>query len=293
MREHAIDAGGVDLHVIESGDPGAPAVLLLHGWPEDHRCWQSVIPLLEDGFRVIAPDQRGFGRSAAPEGTASYALPLLAADVHLTLDTLGVDRAVLAGHDLGGALVWTLGAFTPDRFAAGVVLASPHPLRLRRAAIEDPDQLRRSFYVWLLHAGRSGERLLAADEYRRLAEWAFAVSGVPERLIEAYRADWAAEGRFSAMAEWYRANFRPSLYDPAVPLDLPPVTIPITYLHGEGDIAFVPGALQGSGEYVDAPFREELVPGVTHWITHEAPDKVADAIREAAAALPGEGWRHP
>lgn len=286
MRAHTIDAGGTALHVVEAGDPEAPAVILLHGWPEDHRCWDRVIPLLEGELRLIAPDQRGFGRSAKPEGTAAYALPLLTADVHLTLDALGVERAVVAGHDVGGALVWALGAFTPDRFAAGVVLASPHPSRLRQAAIEDPMQWQHSFYVWLMHAGRSGERLLGSDGYRPLADWVFAGSGVPDGLVEAYRADWAAEGAFTAMAEWYRANFRPSLYDPAVPLDLPPVTIPITYLHGDGDLAFVPAALHGSGAYVDAPFREEVLPGVSHWITHEAPDRVAGAIREAAAALP-------
>ena len=82
------------------------------------------------------------------------------------------------------------------------------------------------------------------------------------------------------MAEWYRANFRPELFDPAVPFDLPPVRIGVSYLHGESDIAFVPGALSGSGEFVDAPFRERLVPDVSHWITHDAPGLVADEIRD-------------
>ena len=244
------------------------------------RCWQAVVPLLEDGFRLIAPDQRGFGRSGRPEGTAAYALPVLAADVHRILDGLGVERASLVGHDVGGALVWTLAAFTPNRFARAVVLASPHPQRMRVAAIDDPRQWQRSFYVWLLHAGPAGERLLGSDGFRRLAEWAFAGSRVPTELVEAYREDWAVPGAFTAMAEWYRANFRPSLYDPAVALELPPVRIPVSYLHGGRDLAFVPGALQGSGEYVTAAFREQVVPEVSHWITHDAPDLVAAEIRD-------------
>lgn len=280
MRTHTIDSDGVPLHVVEAGDPSAPALLLLHGWPEDHRCWQAVIPHVEDRFRVLAPDQRGFGRSGKPEGTGSYALPLLAADLHRILDALEVERASLVGHDLGGALVWTLGAFTPDRFDGAVVLASPHPQRIRQAAIEDPVQWQKSFYVWLLHAGPAGERLLASDGYRVLADWAFAGSATPVGLVDAYRKDWSAEGTFTAMGGWYRANFRPSLYDPAVPLDLPPVRIPVSYLHGEGDVAFVPGALSGSGAYVEAPYRERILPGVTHWITHDAPGLVAAEIVE-------------
>jgi len=280
FEHHAIDSGGVTLHVVEAGDPEAPSVVLLHGWPETWQCWRAVIPLLEGDFRLIAPDQRGFGGSGRPEGTGSYAMPLLMADIHSILDALEIERAGLVGHDLGGALVWALGAFTPDRFSRAVVLASPHPLRFREAAIEDPRQLQKSFYVWLMHAGSGGEALLASGDHRILAEWAFAGSRIPADLIETYRKEWAEPGAFTAMAEWYRANYRPGLFDPAVPLDLPPVTVGISYLHGADDLAFVPGALLGSGEFVDAPFRERLVPDATHWITHDAPDLVADEIRD-------------
>jgi pimeloyl-ACP methyl ester carboxylesterase len=280
LRHHTIDSDGVPLHVVEAGDPDAPVVVLLHGWPEDWRCWQSVLPLLEAEFRLIAPDQRGFGRSGRPEGTGAYALPYLMADLHRILDTLGVEQAGVVGHDVGGALVWAIGAFTPDRFSRGVVLASPHPKRFRAAAIEDPTQIQRSFYVWLLHAGRKGEALLGSNDYRMLADWAFAGSSTPAGLIDSYRADWAEPGAFTAMAEWYRANYRPDLFNPDVPLELPQVALPVLYLHGEQDVAFVPGALTGSGEFVDASFRERLVPDVSHWITHDAPGLVADEIRQ-------------
>jgi len=105
LEHHSIDSAGVPLHVVAAGDVAAPAGVLLHGWPETWRCWQSVIPLLEDGFRIIAPQQRGFGQSGRPEGTDAYALPLLMGDLHRVLDALGVERAGLAGHDVGGALV--------------------------------------------------------------------------------------------------------------------------------------------------------------------------------------------
>jgi len=280
LEHHTIDSGGVSLHVVEAGDSAAPALVLLHGWPETWRCWQSVIPLLEDGFRIIAPDQRGFGQSGRPEGTDAYALPLLMADLHRILDVFRVERAGLAGHDVGGALVWALGAFTPARFTRAVVLSSPHPQRFRQAALDDPRQLQAAFYVWLLHSGSRGEALLGAGEYRRLAEWAFAGSQIPAGLVEDYRAGWAQPGAFGAMAEWYRANYRPDLFNPDVPLELPKTAIPVSYLHGDGDTAFVPGAVSGSGEFVEAPFRERIVKGVGHWITHDMPDLVAGEIRD-------------
>ena len=284
LEHHTIDSGGVPLHVVEAGDDAAPALVLLHGWPETWKCWQPVIPLLEDGFRVIAPDQRGFGQSGRPEGTGAYALPLLMNDLHRILDVLGVERAGLAGHDMGGALVWALGAFTPDRFTRAVVLSSPHPLRFRQAALDDPGQLQAAFYVWLLHAGERGEALLGAGEYRVLADWAFAGSQVPLGLVDEYRAAWAEPGAFRAMAEWYRANYGPDLFNPDVPLELPRMAIPVSYLHGDGDVAFVSGAITGSGEFVDAPFRERIVAGAGHWITHDMPELVAAEIRDWMAA---------
>jgi len=237
---------GAGLQVATAGREDAPPLLLLHGWPEDHRCWRAVLPLLEEDFFLIAPDQRGFGESGTPAGTGDYAMAMLLGDLTAILDHFGVASAHLVGHDLGGASVWAAGAFLPGRVRRAVVLAAPHPQHLRRAGIEDPSQLRLAFYVWLLHAGERGEALLAADGYRRLAAWAFAGSAVPADLVAAYRESWSRPGRFHAMAGWYRANYRPDLFNPEVPLELPPVQIPVLYLHGEADAAFVSGAASGS-----------------------------------------------
>jgi pimeloyl-ACP methyl ester carboxylesterase len=280
LSHHRIPAAGVDLHVVFAGPPEGPPLVLLHGWPDSWRCWERVVPLLAGEYRLIVPDQRGFGESGMPEGTSSYAMPLLAADVLALLDHIGIERAGLVGHDFGGAIAWSLGAFAPGRFTRAVVLAAPHPLRLREIAAEDRRQLAASFYVWLMHAGPAGEALLAAGGFRRLAEWAFGGSRVPADVIEAHVASWSEPGRFHAMAEWYRANFRPELFNPDVPLQLPPVAIPVRYLHAESDAAFVEGAATGSGPFVDAEFDEAVVPGTTHWIPYDAPEAVAAAVRD-------------
>jgi pimeloyl-ACP methyl ester carboxylesterase len=285
MHSERIEANGVGLHVWVDGPTDAPPLLLLHGWPETHRCWEAVVPRLSDRFRLLMPDLRGFGESDMPEGTGSYTMPVVTGDALAVLDHFEATEAGVVGHDFGGAVAWALGAFVPDRVSAMVLLCSPHPLRLRAAAIADPAQWHRSFYAWLMHAGAEGEQLLASNGFRTLAGWAFAGSGVPTETIEHYRELWSRPGRFHAMAEWYRANFRPSLFDPEVPTPmLPPVRVPTRYLHGEEDPAFVPAAGRGSGEFVAAPYEEQVVPGAGHWLPHDEPDLVAEAI---------EGWLSP
>ncbi|MDX1450701.1 MAG: alpha/beta hydrolase, partial [Acidimicrobiia bacterium] len=185
--------------------------------------------------------------------------------------------AHIVGHDFGGAVAWGLGMFASDRIDRMVVMASPHPMRLHEAAAGDPEQIQRSFYVWLMHAGASGERLLAADDFRLLAAWAFA-SRIPAELVDAYREEWARPGAFRAMAEWYRANYPPDLFNPDVEFDLPPVRVPVRYLHPERDPAFVSGVSTGSGKFVDAEFDEGVVAGTSHWLVHEEPEVVAGLI---------------
>jgi pimeloyl-ACP methyl ester carboxylesterase len=235
------------------------------------------------------PDLRGFGDSDAPDATASYAMPVVTGDALAVLDHFGIERTGVVAHDFGGAVAWALGAFVPDRVERMVVMSSPHPLRLRQAALEDPMQLKRSFYVWLLHAGPEGEALLAADEFRLLISWAFAGSRIPEATLGAYRESWSQPGRFHAMAGWYRANYRPSLFDPGHEVTLPPVTVPTRYLHGDRDQGFVAAAATGSGDFVAAPYGERVVSGVGHWLTHDVPETVAEEVRNWM--LPGDDSR--
>lgn len=291
--DQLISPGGVGLHVATAGPADAPPLVLLHGWPEDHRCWQSVAPLLADRYRLLMPDQRGFGRSEMPEETGAYSMPALLADLLGLLDHLGIERAGLVGHDVGGALVWNAGAFAPERFTRAVVLSAPHPLHLRRAGIEDRSQLRHAFYAWLLQAGEAGEALLGAGGFRWLADWAFGGSSIPAGLVEEYRRLWSQPGRFHAMGGWYRANYRPDLFNPDRPLQLPAVRLPVRYLHGEKDPAFVPGAARGSGEHVAADYEEQVLTGIGHWLPHDVSALVADAVDGWMRMEPGSGGAAP
>lgn len=286
MERLEVTARGVRLIVWVAGEETAPPLLLLHGWPESSRAFAKVIPLLAERYRLIVPDQRGFGESDMPQGTASYSMGILVADMVAIADAVGADRVGVVGHDLGGSVAWALGALVPARVRAMVVMASPHPLHFRRVATASPEQMQRAFYVWLMHAGPAGERLLGRDDFRHLADWAFRRSAVTDEDRNAYRAQWLQPGRFTAMAEWYRAIYGPDLLNPDVPLDLAPVAVPVRYLAPEHDPAFAAGMHSGSGDFVDAAFDEMEVPGTTHWMCHDAPERVGELIDEWMRAHP-------
>ncbi len=287
MEYHDVTTDGVRLHVATAGHPDAPPLVLLHGWPESRRAWDPVVPLLESDFRLIVPDQRGFGRSDRPQGTAAYGMAALVADVAALIAWSGADRAGVVGHDLGSAVSWAVGAMIPERVTRIVAMCAPHPMHFHRVGAGNVGQIHRAFYAWLMNVGDEGERLLAADDFSLLAAWAFAgTDSLDPELIEAYKEEWRQPGAFHAMSEWYRAIYSPDLLNPDLDLVLPPVRAPVRYVHAERDGAFVPEMATGSGDFVAAEYDEVLLAGASHWVTHERPAEVAALIRDWMAPQP-------
>jgi pimeloyl-ACP methyl ester carboxylesterase len=162
-------------------------LLLLHGWPDSGRCWTKVAPLLADRYRIVVPDLRGFGGSDAPTDLEAYRMPVLLGDIAGLIEWGGGGPAFVVGHDFGGALTWQVATWLGDRVSRAVVLAAPHPLRMRRAGAGSVEQLSRSFYVWLMQSGEAGLRLLASDDFAMLARFAFGSSpGFTSEDLEAW-----------------------------------------------------------------------------------------------------------
>src|SRR5690349_755831 len=162
-----IQCGDVILHVRDTGS-GTP-VVLLHGWPDTGDLWRHQVPALTaDGFRVIAPDLRGFGRSSKPTDLAAYAPPALVGDVLGILDALGVDRAHLVGHDWGAAVAWVTAATAPARVTSLTALSVGHPAAFAAAGWR---QRQLSWYMLLFQFPAVAERWLSADDFRNLREW--------------------------------------------------------------------------------------------------------------------------
>ena len=248
-----------------AGDPGAPAVLLLHGWPDSHRLWRNQVPALTAaGFRAVAPDLRGFGDSDRPEDVAAYGLAHILGDVVGVLDHLGIERAHVVGHDWGAAVAWALAAFLPDRVDHLVALSVGHPAAFGAAGLP---QREKSWYMLLFQFEGVAERWLSDDDYANFRSW----GRHPD--TEGAIADLSRPGALTASLNWYRANLPPvTLVEPA--LEVPPVARPTMGLWSKGDMALVEENVTGSAAHVTAQWRYERIDDAGHWIPLEAPDEL-------------------
>ncbi|HET9769776.1 MAG TPA: alpha/beta fold hydrolase [Acidimicrobiia bacterium] len=271
-----IEVGDVTLAVTVDGPDGGPPVVLLHGWPDSSRVWRHQVPALaEAGFRVVAPDLRGFGESDRPEGTKAYRARQLVGDVLRVLDGLGIDRANVVGHDWGAALSWMLAtAFAPERVERLAVLSAGHPEALRRAG---PRQRQLSWYVLLFQFEGVAEQWLSMDDWANFREFCGGPEGYAD--LDAAIAELSRPGALTAGLEWYRANWTAeSLVAP--PLDLPPVTCPTLGVWGADDLALTEPVMTDSAAYVQGPWRYEHFEGCGHWLQLDAPDRLNTLLLE-------------
>jgi pimeloyl-ACP methyl ester carboxylesterase len=260
-----IRVGDVCLFVREAGPAEGPAVLLAHGWPDSGELWRHQVPaLVAAGYRVIAPDLRGFGASSKPTDLAAYAVPAVVGDVTGLLDALGIDRAHIVGHDWGAAIGWMTAALAPDRVASLSALSVGHPAAFAGAGLP---QREKSWYMLLFQFPEVAEQWLSADDFRNLREW----SGHPD--VEPVVRRLSDPAALTASLGLYRAILAPrTLVDP--PFELPPVTAPVLGMWSSGDVALLEENMTGSSRYVKGPWRYERLDGVGHWMQLDAPEAV-------------------
>ena len=277
---------GVELDVQVAGDPAAPPVILLHGFPESHRTWRGIVPDLARDHFVLAPDQRGFARSSKPEGVEAYATDRIVADLLALADRFGLDRFTLAGHDWGGAVAWMAALQHPDRVARLVIVNAPHPFVFQRSLFDDRDQRKASQYITTFRdtgidrglVGAGLEAFLGSTFAKHLTH---AIAGEDKA---AYLDEWSQPGAMTAMLNWYRASrvIVPAMdADPPRPAFLsgpfPPVTQDTLVIWGMGDKALLPVQLDSLGEHVPRLTVEKIDAG--HFVPWENPGAVLAAMR--------------
>lgn len=270
-REGTYTVNGVDLHTVEAGEPDAPLVLLLHGFPDFWWGWRGQIaPLAEAGYHVVAPDMRGYNSSDAPQQVAAYRLDVLAEDVIALADAYDADRFDLVGHDWGAIVSWWLAAHHADRVRHLVVMDGPHPDVWVRQALTHPTQALRSTYVAFFQLPRVPEAVLRARRFaalrasmrREAGENAFG-PGALDRYAEA----WAHPGSLTGMLNYYRALRHRKA---GTPSRIAPRTL---ILWGENDRYLEHHVAERSLELCDAG-RLVVIEGSTHWLQLERPDRV-------------------
>jgi len=221
--------------------------------------------LVDAGYRVIVPDLRGFGESSKPAEIDKYGILDLVGDVLGILDSVGVQRAHVVGHDWGAALAWAIGAFVPDRVDHLVALSVGHPSSFTSAGFE---QRQKSWYMLFFQFEGIAEQWLSADDWANMRAWA------QHPDIDQVAIDLAQPGALTAALNWYRANLHPRTWiEPA--LVFPKVQAPTLGVWSSGDFALEEVGMTGSDRFIEGSWRYERIEGPGHWMQLEAPDEVS------------------
>ena len=273
MAHRYADLAGVRLHYVEAGE--GPLVVLLHGFPEFWYSWRFQIPALAAaGFRVVAPDMRGYNLSDKPKGVEGYALETLARDVERLIWALGEERAVVVGHDWGGIVAWAVAMLHPERVERLAILNVPHPERFSRG-LRTPRQLLRSSYAFFFQIPWLPERLIRAGHFAIL-RYVFRNDPVRpgtfgEEDIDRYVEAFSRPGALTAAINYYRALAR---RPPAVARKLRRrIEAPVMVIWGQRDLFLVPELARPDPTLVpDA--RVERLPDASHWVQQDRPERV-------------------
>jgi pimeloyl-ACP methyl ester carboxylesterase len=284
IRREFVNAGGLHFEVHCCGDDqGDRLALLLHGFPEHAISWRHQMPMLARlGYRVWAPNQRGYGETSKPPRVEDYRLDRLVGDVAALIDASGARQVVLFGHDWGGGVAWAtaLSGIRPiDRL---VVMNLPHPRKFAEALSGSWKQRLRSWYILLFQIPRLPEWLLGrkraqliADAFQKATE---DPSRFPDEVVEVYRANALQPGALTAMVNWYRATVRTPKAERERFLGSGVLRVPTLMVWGERDQALGKELTYGTEALVE-DFTIRYLP-TSHWVNQEMPDET-NAIVEA------------
>ena len=260
-----------------SGAGREQTVILLHGFPQDRHCWDRVTPALaEAGYRVLAPDLRGYSPGACPTARSAYRNSQLASDVLALADAAGAKRFRLAGHDWGAALAWYVAARHPGRVISLAALSVPHPQAFTRAMVSG-SQAARSWYMAAWQLPWLPERALGRRDGRALRDMLVG-TGLDPASADRYAGRARDPARLRGALSWYRA-MPFSMREPAGP-----VRVPTMFAWGNRD-RFVSRAAAGlCGRYVTGRYRFAELDGATHWLPEQDPDQIAELLTGHFAA---------
>lgn len=256
---------------------GDRLVLCLHGFPESAISWRhQLAPLAQAGYRVWAPDLRGYGGTARPIGLEAYSIESFMADVDGLLDAAKVQRAILVGHDWGGIIAWYYAMRYPSRVEAPVIMNAPHPACFERE-VQCWRQLHRSWYMgffqipWLPEAALSlGRGAIIGKIFEHMASHR---ESLPHDLVQAYRQQACEPGALTAMVNYYRAALRGGGGMRQRKLGYPKISVPTLVIWGLQDQALVAQNLDGLSERVD-DLRVVTVADAGHFVHEDQPELV-------------------
>jgi pimeloyl-ACP methyl ester carboxylesterase len=281
LREGYADVGDVSLHYVEAGD--GPLIVLLHGFPEFWFGWRlQIAPLAAAGFRVVAPDLRGYNLSSRPDGVEAYTADRLAEDIVGLIRERGAESALLVGHDWGGTVAWTMAMNNPEVVDRLAILNAAHPRRLQQG-LHHPTQLRKSWYFFFFAIPGLPEEVVHSRNWHFFRH--FLQDARPpytDEEIERYVEAWSQPGAATGMINYYRASVRQS--PKKAEAELRPISAPTLVIWGEDDQYLGPDLAEPDHDDVPNLDRVERLAGASHWVHHDEAEGVNQLLIDFFAA---------
>ncbi len=258
---------GVKIHYAAMGD--GPLIVFIHGFPDFWYSWRHQMSGLKDDYRVVALDTRGYNKSDKPEKQEDYDMSLLVQDVAAVIKAEGQEKAVIVGHDWGGAIAWQFAMTRPQMATKLIIVNLPHPKGIVRELASNPEQQANAQYARNFQQPDSDKTLnplilagiVARDEEARAI------------YVEAFQ-----NSSINGMMNYYRQNYPREPYAEFA-ANMPNISIPVLQFHGLKDTALHHHGLNNTWEWIDKDYTLVTIPNVGHWAHHEAPELVTDTMK--------------
>jgi pimeloyl-ACP methyl ester carboxylesterase len=260
------DSNGVKIHYASLGK--GPLMVMIHGFPDFWYTWRNQMAELSSQYQTVAIDQRGYNLSGKPKGVDNYDMSLLVSDVVAVIKHLGREKAIIVGHDWGGAVAWQFAIHLPQMTEKLIILNLPHPRGLRRELANNPQQQKNSEYARAFQQEGAHLKLTAEG----LSGWVKDAAAKPKYIEAFQRSD------FEAMLNYYKKNYpRGASGEDTSPLVK--VKAPVLMVHGLKDTALLPGALNNTWEWLENDLTLVTIPGAGHFVQQDASDLVTRSMK--------------
>jgi epoxide hydrolase 4 len=274
LREGYAEIGDLRLHYVEAG--AGPLIVLLHGFPEFWFSWRlQIAPLAAAGFRVVAPDLRGYNLSSRPKGVDAYSADVVAADIRGLIQERGAESAFVAGHDFGGTVGWAMAMNHPEVVDRLAILNAAHPRKLNEG-LKHPGQLRRLWYFFYFQPPGVPEATVRAGNWRFFRRYQRDAQPpyTPEET-QRYVESWSQPGAATAIINYYRAAVRGSKKAQA---EIRPIAAPTLVIWGQRDRYLGPKLAEPDHDDVPNLDRVERLDHASHWVHHDEPERVTQLM---------------